>query len=211
VKALELYRGLPLAVRLHTRLRAWSCPMQALVSRLPARGRLLEVGCGHGLFSNEAALAHPQLSVLGVDPSADKLRWAQATVGERANVRFRSGRLDDVAEDGFDAVAVVDVLYLVPREDWAAFLRGCRERLRSGGRLLLKEVDRRPRWKFYRCFLQETVSVKLLRITLGGRFAFAGRGEMLGWLEQAGFLGAAASDLGRGYMTPHVLYEAARP
>jgi 2-polyprenyl-3-methyl-5-hydroxy-6-metoxy-1,4-benzoquinol methylase len=211
LRALGLYAGLPAPVRLHTRLRALSCPMAAVVERLPAAGRLLEVGCGHGLFANQAALEKPGLSVLGIDPSPEKVRWAERSAVGREGIRFRAQRLADLAEADFDAVAVLDVLYLVPRPDWAAFLGDCLSRLRPGGTLLLKEVGLRPRWKFYRCVAQEAVSVRLLGITLGGAFAFAGRQELLGLLERVGFAGASATDLGRGYWTPHVLYEATRP
>jgi len=211
LKALGLYRGLPAQVRFHTRMRAFTCPMDPVLERLPASGRLLDVGCGHGLYANAAALRTPGLDVLGIDPSPDKVRWAQATVAGRPRIRFRAERLEDVVEDPFDAVAVLDVLYLVPRGEWAAFLGGCRERLRPGGRLLLKEVGVRPRWKFRKCALQEAVSVRLLGITLGGAFAFAGKEEMAALLRDLGFSGVGVTDLGRGYSTPHVLYEAARP
>jgi 2-polyprenyl-3-methyl-5-hydroxy-6-metoxy-1,4-benzoquinol methylase len=184
--------------------------MEAVAERLPLDGRLLEVGCGHGLFSNLAALSSPTLSVLGVDPAVEKVRWAQASVRGRENIRFELGTVDDVAEHGFDVVVVLDVLYLVPRERWIRFLGDCRSRLRPAGRLLLKEVDVRPRWKFLRCVLQETLSVRLLGITLGSRFAFAGATEMTAVLEEAGFEQIERSALGRGYLTPHVLYEAVR-
>ena len=208
MKALTLYRGLGVAVAFHTRVRALTCPMAAVVARLPGEGRLLEVGCGHGLFSNEAALVHPDLHVLGVDPSAAKIHWAEQTSVGRANVAFRRQRVEEVPESAFDAVAVLDVLYLVPRAEWPAFLRACRERLRPGGRFLLKEVDVRPRWKFYRCLLQEAVSVRLLGITLGQEFAFEPPASMSALLEEAGFRGVTVTPLGRGYVTPHVLYEA---
>lgn len=208
MKALSLYAGEPLPVRLHTRLRAFTCPMAALVARVPARGRLLEVGCGHGLFANEAALTNPELTVVGVDPSGEKVRWAHRTVAGRGNVRFRMARVEDTPEDGFDMVAVLDVLYLVARKEWPSFLAACRARLRPGGRLLLKEVDVRPRWKFYRCLLQETVSVRLLGITLGGAFAFAPRPEIERLLTAAGFRDVTFTRLDAGYLTPHVLYEA---
>jgi len=210
VEALALYGGLPAPVRLHTRVRSWTCPMGRVLERAPQAGRLLEVGCGHGLFSNAAALARPGLDVLGVDPDPEKVRWAQATIGARGNVRFRCEGLAAVAERGFDAVAVLDVLYLVPWPAWPAFLGDLRERLRPGGRLLLKEVEPRPRWKFYRCVAQEAVSVRLLGITHGSAFAFADRLEMEARLRDAGFGGVQATGLGQGYLTPHVLSEAVR-
>jgi 2-polyprenyl-6-hydroxyphenyl methylase/3-demethylubiquinone-9 3-methyltransferase len=184
--------------------------MRQVVQPLPHEGRLLEVGCGHGLFSNLAALSRPGLRVLGIDPAAEKVSWAQASVRGRGNVRFEHGALEDVREEGFDTIAVLDVLYLVSREGWAGFLDGCRGRLAPGGRLLLKEVDVRPRWKFWRCVLQETLSVRLLGITLGRELAFAGREEMVETLRQVGFGEVAVRDLGRGYLTPHVLYETVR-
>jgi 2-polyprenyl-3-methyl-5-hydroxy-6-metoxy-1,4-benzoquinol methylase len=184
--------------------------MERVLERVPHEGRLLEVGCGHGLFANAAALAHPSLDVLGIDPAPDKVGWAQATVGGRGNIRFRCEGLADVPERGFDAVAVLDVLYLVEWSGWPAFLRALHERLRPGGRLLLKEVEPRPRWKFYRCVAQEAVSVRLLRITRGAAFAFAGRAEMEARLREAGFAGVRTAGLGSGYLTPHVLYEGVR-
>ncbi len=185
--------------------------MPEVLARVPESGRLLEVGCVHGLFSNACALRRPALQVLGVDPSPAKIRAASASVNGRANVRFQEGRLETLAERDFDCVAILDVLYLVPRGEWGAFLAACRDVLRPGGRLLLKEVDVRPRWKFRRCVLQETLSVRLLGLTLGGEFAFASRDEMRSMLQDAGFAGVATTDLGRGYLTPHVLYEAVRP
>ncbi len=207
---MRLYASSGAAVRGHTRIRAWTAPLAAVATRAPETGRLLEVGCGHGLFANACALLHPGLEVLGIDPAPSKIAAALATVGTRGNVRFRRQQLDDLPERDFDAVAIVDVLYLVPRAEWTTFLARCRDTLRPGGRLLLKDVDTRPRWKFYRCVAQETLSVKLLGITLGGGFAFASRDEMIALLSTLGFRDVRAVDLGRGYLTPHILYEAVR-
>jgi 2-polyprenyl-6-hydroxyphenyl methylase/3-demethylubiquinone-9 3-methyltransferase len=212
VRALELYAAQPGRVRFHTRVRAWTAPIHELAERAPDSGRMLEVGCGHGLFSNEAALLHPELEVLGVDPAGDKIEAALASVGERERVRFRQGTLEhDVPEEGFDAIAILDVLYLVPFVRWPEFLNACFVRLRPGGRLLLKEVDTEPRWKFWRCYLQEVLSVRLLGITRGGGFAFAHREEMRELLHAAGFWDVCVTLMDRGYLTPHVLYEGIRP
>jgi len=209
LKALALYEGLGTGVRLHTRIRAFTCPMAEVLARVPQEGRLLEVGCGHGLFANEAALTRPGLAVLGVDLSPAKVDWAARTAGGRPNVEFRVQPVQDVPEDGFDAVAVLDVLYLVPRAEWPAFLQACRARLRPGGRFLLKEVDVRPRWKFYRCVMQEALSVRMLGITHGHDFAFEPEEAMRALLASAGFGPVTVTRLDRGYLTPHVLYEAA--
>ncbi len=184
--------------------------MDGLISRVAPIGRFLDVGCGHGLLSIAVAETCPEMSVLGLDPAEEKVRWARRGAGELGNVRFVCGSLEAVG-GLFDTVAVVDVLYLVARDQWPGFLRACRRRLRPGGRLLLKEVDVRPRWKFFRCLAQETLSVRLLGITLGRSFAFLDRLAMTRLLDGLGFTDVAHVDLGRGYMTPHVLYQAQRP
>jgi len=212
VRANALYAAQPGRVRFHTRVRAWTAPIHELAKRAPESGRLLEVGCGHGLFSNEASLLHPDLEVLGVDPAPDKIEAALATVGDRQGVRFREGTLDhDVPEEGFDAIAILDVLYLVPFSEWPGFLNACFVRLRPGGRLLLKEVDVEPRWKFWRCYAQEIASVRLLGLTRGEAFAFVHREEMRELLHAAGFWDVCVTRMDRGYLTPHVLYEGIRP
>jgi 2-polyprenyl-3-methyl-5-hydroxy-6-metoxy-1,4-benzoquinol methylase len=212
LRALALYAGQPGRVRFHTRVRAWTAPLSQVAERVPETGRMLEVGCGHGLFANEAALSHPELDVLGIDPAPDKIESASATVGERAGVHFRLGTLaNDVPEEGFDAIAVIDVLYLIPFADWPDFLSACFVRLRPGGRLLLKEVDTEPRWKFWRCYTQELLSVRLLGVTRGREFAFAHREEMRELLHAAGYWDVCVTLMDRGYFTPHVLYEGIRP
>jgi 2-polyprenyl-3-methyl-5-hydroxy-6-metoxy-1,4-benzoquinol methylase len=210
MKALSFYRTLPLAVRLRAAIRANNCPMDAILRRVPDQGRLLEVGCGHGLFANEVALRSPSLSVLGIDPAPVSIRYAQATVGSKRNLGFRCAQVEELCDGHFDAIAILDVLYLVPRLSWPAFLGACRERLRPGGRLILKEVETTPRWKFYKCLAQEIISVRLLRITLGNQLAFVSRHEMCRVINEAGFRDVTATDLGSGYSAPHILYEATR-
>ena len=63
MKAQALYSGQPLGVRVHTALRVWTAPLEKVVAMIPRQGRLLEVGCGHGLICNEVALRDPRAHV----------------------------------------------------------------------------------------------------------------------------------------------------
>ncbi len=95
-----------------------------------AVGELLEIGCGPGLFLEEAArlgVARP----VGVDLNP----WAVAAARARG-LDVRLGSVDAIAPTpGFDAVAMLDVLEHVPAP--LPFLASVRQRLRPGGRLLL--------------------------------------------------------------------------
>ena len=72
--ALRAYRLLPIGARLHATVRWWSAPFAAVQAEVPPTGRILEIGCGHGLLCTYLALSQPARSVLGVDidPGQDR-------------------------------------------------------------------------------------------------------------------------------------------
>lgn len=211
MQALSLYRNQSIGARLHTRLRAWSAPLDAVVQALPRDGTLLDVGCGHGLVSNEVALRSPLARVLGIDLSETKVASARKSVGARTNVEFRQAALEEVPESGFDAVSLIDVLYLVPEGSWTSFLSTCREKLRPGGIFVLKEVGIEPWWKFERLKLQEFMSTRILRITKGDTMHFESGEELKRRLLSLGFEDVALRPLDSGYASPHLLLTARRP
>ena len=211
MQALSLYRNQSIGARLHTRLRDWSAPLDAVVQALPRDGTLLDVGCGHGLVSNEVALRSPLARVLGIDLSETKVASARKSVGARTNVEFRQAALEEVPESGFDAVSLIDVLYLVPEGSWTSFLSACREKLRPGGIFVLKEVGTEPWWKFERLKLQEFMSTRILRITKGDTMHFESGEELTRRLLSLGFEDVALRPLDSGYASPHLLLTARRP
>jgi len=211
VRSLALYKDHSLGVRIHTTLRAWSAPLDAVVAALPSQGTLLDVGCGHGLVSNEAALRSPDLSVLGIDISDAKIEAARKSVGTRSNIEFKTAPLEGIGETGFDALSVIDVLYLVPETAWPSFLLTCFSKLAPGGALVLKEIGTTPRWKFERLRLQEYMSTRVLRITKGETMHFESGEELKVRIENAGFDQVAVHYLDRGYASPHLVVTGRKP
>ena len=153
---------------------------------MPAGGRILDVGCGHGLFANALALGSPARTVLGLDPSPAKIAVARASSSGLRNVRFVLGTVQELSERDFDAISILDVLYLLPVPEKLAVLRACRERLVPHGLLVLKTNDTRPGWKYRVAYLQERLMTGL-GLTLGQGLYFLSREQNAALLELAGF------------------------
>lgn len=209
--ALALYAGEPAAVRAHVHVRWWSAPFEPVAAALPKSGRILEIGCGHGLFAAYAALSEPGRMVTGVDIDAGKVRHAHAAARRStARLTFAVDESGAVPAGPWAAVAFVDMLYLLPAADQRRLLTDAAAALAPGGRLVIKEMGTHPHWKVRWNTWQETVSVKVLRITAGTSFDFVAPPVMAAWLNELG-LTTTTQRLDRGRMHPHHLLTACRP
>lgn len=54
----------------------------------PDLRRIVEIGCGDGVFSNVLSLLFPDIEVIGIDTDRDKIAYARSTIGYRRNVKF---------------------------------------------------------------------------------------------------------------------------
>ncbi len=209
--AWTIYRKEPTATRLHVAVRALTCPFGPLLERFPAQGAALDVGCGHGLLINLLARdpARRGLRLCGIDHDPAKIERARRSAP--AGVEFSTQRLGELPERAFDAVSVVDVLYTVRRAVWDEILSGCFRVLRPGGRLILKEVVDRPRWKYWAIMAQETFSVTLFGITKGDRPHFESPDDYCRAAAQTGFTLLEAQPLRSSTWISHYLVVAQKP
>jgi 2-polyprenyl-3-methyl-5-hydroxy-6-metoxy-1,4-benzoquinol methylase len=211
--ALKAFDALPLKERLFVRGRLFTAPLLEVSQRVPS-GRIVDVGCGHGLMVSLLASGRPERTVVGIDPDGRKIDWAKASVGALPNVSLEVGTVEGLAARAagtFDAVVVCDVLYLLPRAEWRSFLTAAHALLKPGGVLLLKEAEADRGWRYIKCLAQERLMVQLLRRTKSsGGLGFVPRAQMELELTHAGFELDEIIGLARGYTTPHVLFAARR-
>jgi 2-polyprenyl-6-hydroxyphenyl methylase/3-demethylubiquinone-9 3-methyltransferase len=204
-RSLALYRSQPLGIRAFVTIRHWLAPLARVLAAVPASGRVLDVGCGHGMFGCAAALGSPGRSVLGVDPSPDKITVATSVGVNVPNARFVQGIVQDVAERDFDAITILDVLYLLPVEEKLAVLRACRERIAPSGVLIVKANDTRPAWKYAVARGQEAL-MTTIGLTMGhGALHFLSREENAELISRAGF-SPRFVDLNSWLPYPHVMF-----
>ncbi|MFN0090688.1 MAG: class I SAM-dependent methyltransferase [Acidimicrobiales bacterium] len=209
--AVRLYRQAPIAARLHVLVRWWTCPVPAVAAEIPARGRVLEVGCGHGLVSAYLAMESPDRVVVGVDVDRRKIDVAAAATAGVDNVRFVAVDADpsSLPAGPFDAVVIADVLYLLGGDARRRLLAACAERLGPAAVLVIKEIDTEPSWKHRLARVQELAATRLLRITVGDEVEFAPPAVLRAELGRFR-LDVADRRIDRGYPHPHHLL-VARP
>lgn len=208
---LARYATEPLGTRLHTRVRWRSCPFEEVANAVPRGGRVLEVGCGHGLFSTYLALDDPARTVVGTDVDGDKIRAAQRASTGLDNLSFAPAAPGALPDGPWDVIAIVDVLYLIDREGERELLHEAARRLVPGGVLVVKEMGTTPRWKFRWMALQERMSVQVLRITEGHELTFVPPDEVAAWMRDAGLVDITHRPLAAGHVHPHHLVTGRRP
>jgi 2-polyprenyl-3-methyl-5-hydroxy-6-metoxy-1,4-benzoquinol methylase len=196
----------------HVRTRWRSCPFAAVAAVVPTSGRILDLGCGHGVFSLHLALGSPERSVVGVDVDTDKLGIAEAAGAlAAAGLEFRPGSAEVVPAGPWDAVTVLDVLYLLDEAQLRQLVTDAAAALAPGGVLVIKEMSRTPRWKFAWNRLQELLAVRVLRITAGHAMTFVPDAAMPAWMAAAGLDVVEDRRIDKGYLHPHRLIVGRRP
>ena len=185
--------------RIHALVRFLTCPFLRVVPLVPRGARVLDVGAGHGVFS--ALAADRGGRVVAVEPDLRKVlpvRGVQFVVG-----------FDDVVRGTFDVIAIVDVLYKLPVNEWDALLTRAYDRLPNGGTLIVKEHDPTARVKNAWNRWQEAVVAKV-KLTLGESFTYESPVAFTARLQRLGFRDVTAKRIDFGYPHPHILYVARR-
>lgn len=147
-----LYQDSPLFARTVQRGRPYICPFEELTKSIPEGSKILDIGCGSGLFLGWLA-AHGRIEQgIGVEPNpkaleaAEAMRQRLAELGSSVELDFRQvGSERDWPDGQFDVVSSVDVMHHVSLEAREAFLERAISLVRPGGLLLYKDMAPRPR------------------------------------------------------------------
>lgn len=146
--ARDLYGGAPITIRLLQTARPLICPFEDIIQWVPERGRILDIGCGAGLFLGLAASARPELLALGFDIKAGVIAEAQAMARRRTiddRIIFESYDVNDPYPAGpFAAVSMIDVLHHIPEAEQRGVVTNASSLLSPGGTIIYKDMAEKP-------------------------------------------------------------------
>jgi SAM-dependent methyltransferase len=146
----RIARALPPVERVYANIR-FSILRPKLLSvmdlLLPDEGRILDIGCGFGLFAAYFGQTQPSRRIVGVDPNARRVEMARRVcdrVGLEGHSFVAGDARDVVLEGGFDGAYVLDVMHHVPAADQLPLLERLRDLLAPRGVLVLKDITTEP-------------------------------------------------------------------
>ena len=193
--ARDLYADAPRRARTLQRLRPFICPFEDLIRWIPAHGRLLDIGCGAGLFMGLVGRARPGIEAIGFDADADAVAAAQGMARAHfpdGRIVFRHSAVGDPWPDGsFDVVSLVDVLHHIPPTHQAEVIADAYAHVAPGGLFIHKDMADRPLLRAWWNRLHDIVVARQW-------IHYRPIGEVEAWLKDAGaqIVGRAARNLG---------------
>lgn len=144
-------------------IRGLVCPFPEIERFVPKKGKILDVGCGHGVFSSLLAKTSSERKVLGIDPSREKIKLAGSRHREK-NLKFARKYLSKI-EGKYDAAVLIDVLYLLPWDKKREFLKDIYRVLRKGGKLVIIINGYENNLFFKFLAFEEFIMARVLKIT----------------------------------------------
>jgi SAM-dependent methyltransferase len=163
---------------------------------VPPGSRWLDVGCGSGALTETVLLDDSPANIVGVDPSADFLRYAADRISD-PRASFREGNaqalpLDDAAVD-----VVVSGLVLNFAPDRSAALREMRRVTRHGGTVAAYVWDYSDGMQMMTHFWDAAAEIDPASATLheGSRFSFCRPEPLRELFVDAGLLDVAVAPI----------------
>jgi cyclopropane fatty-acyl-phospholipid synthase-like methyltransferase len=114
---------------------------------LPEEGRILDIGCGFGLFAAYFAQTQRARRIVGVDPDSRRTQMAErvfSKLGLEGHTFIPGDARDATVEGPFDGIYVLDVMHHIPREDQLPLLTRLHALLAPRGVLLMKDITTEP-------------------------------------------------------------------
>jgi SAM-dependent methyltransferase len=192
---MSLFADASLSTRCFLRVRSVLTPYAYLASVFPARGRVLDLGSGHGLLAFALSFGSKEREIIGIDHDPDRVRIAEAAalglpVGSRPS--FEVGDLKEklwsFPSGSLVGIAMIDILHYFDPASQQFLVSHAMRVLAPGGVLAVREIDSDDgiRAAANRLYERLATGIGFTR-SAGPKLSFRGAGEWVSLLESAGF------------------------
>ena len=191
---------LPISVKLYMWLRPLVIPFELIESYVPKKGSIVDVGCGYGIFANYLATNSKERQVIGIDLNEKRISRAKKFFAYLNNLNFSCNDITDTKIPNADIITAVDVLHHIPTLALQTqLLKSCNSVLSKNGKLILKDLDTKPRWKYFFNYLHDYV------MTRGDSVLYQDKNSVITLLKKTGFEVEKIVDI-KKYPYAHILY-----
>lgn len=182
-KLLELY-SFSFSAMVYTFLKSFILPFEEFSEYLPKKGLFIDFGTGLGYMANFISLGSQDRNVIGIDIDHKRISIAQKTITGRKNINFICGDIKKCnLVDTADVVTMADVLHHIPPDQHKLYIQCIYEKLKPGGRFILRETNKKNSIKYY---LMNYFSEVLL-YPFASKCYFYTAGQLKKLLEESGF------------------------
>jgi 2-polyprenyl-3-methyl-5-hydroxy-6-metoxy-1,4-benzoquinol methylase len=158
-KTVELYKKDEFT-RFFSQIRFWDAPFEKLIKLIPERAKVLDLGCGDGIFSNFIALSHKGTVVTGIDINKQRIKEAYRGL---SNTSFSYGNVLTAKFPKSDIILMTHLLHHLPsKKDQEILILKSIKSLNKGGKLIISEVAEKPFWKYLVSWITDASIVPIL-------------------------------------------------
>lgn len=150
--------------KIYWSLRMLICPFDRIAIHVPKKGKLLDVGCGYGIFCSMLAESGTR-AITGVDIDARRIMKAASKAASKPNLRFLPGGIEAVDDkERFDVITCLDLFHHVGRSMHQPMMSKMKTLLKTQGVLIIKDMDTKPFRKYLWNYIHDVLMTRSLRM-----------------------------------------------
>ena len=130
---------------------------------LPAKGKILDLGCGYGYISYMLKLTSDERIIIGVDYDEKKITAAKHGYLNDDRISFISADITEYKITPMDGFLLGDVLHYLPYDQQESILKNCIRNLNPGGVILIREGNAEKEKRHKRTIFTEFFSTRIIR------------------------------------------------
>jgi ubiquinone/menaquinone biosynthesis C-methylase UbiE len=136
-------------------------PFEKINKIVPPKGKIYDLGCGHGIFACFLAYSGPSRKVIGIDIDPKRISFAKKMLKYKTknmNIDFILFDVNKFPIPDSNCFTMIDFLHhLSSVEQQKAILKRCYKLLKPGGKLIIADIDNSLRLKYWFGVFIETV------------------------------------------------------